>query len=314
MEAKLNPAIFLYDEPRRKHLKASEEYVHVRFTYADNTSWDGWVPVEYRRTGVSIKEGDNEKLYSYLNRVYEQMDPQKFPSWLAAQEKFWKEEKPGADTTKAFFDSLIKGGWQCVACALPNNPNWARRIQDLKEFGYTIATDTKRFCPVCKQNKTHLLLLPIERISIEGNGYESFSPTLRNRIIKVLGGIDAYEGTPSAHCLPDHKFSEIRWDENTKSENPDTMSEADIRAKFQLLSNQRNQQKREVCRNCFQTGKRGVVYGIPFYYKGNENWNENIPTKGKEAEEGCEGCPWYDLNEWKRQVLIRLNSTIDNKK
>ena len=148
----------------------------------------------------------------------------------------------------------------------------------------------------------------------KGNGYESFSPTLRNRIIKVLGGIDAYEGTPSAHCLPDHKFSEIRWDENTKSENPDTMSEADIRAKFQLLSNQRNQQKREVCRNCFQTGKRGVVYGIPFYYKGNENWNENIPTKGKEAEEGCEGCPWYDLNEWKRQVLIRLNSTIDNKK
>lgn len=306
MEILLNPNIYLYAEPRKKHLKASEEYVHVRFTYGANNVWDGWVPVEYRRTGISIKEGDDEKLYAYLNKVYEQMNPVNFPSWLEAQEKFWEEEKPNAGTTKSFFDSLVRGGWQCVACTLPNNPNWARRIQDLKEFGYTIATDTNRYCQNCKQNKTHLLLLPIERISVDGNGYETFSPALRKRIIRVLGGIDAYEGTPSAHCLPDHKFSEIRWDENTKTENPDSMSDIEIREKFQLLTNQRNQQKREVCRTCFQTGKRGVVYGIPFFYAGNEYWDKNIPQKGKEAEKGCIGCPWYDLNEWKKQLLLRI--------
>ena len=313
MEISLNPNIYLFTEPRRKHLKASEEYVHVRFTYGDNDVWDGWVPVEYRRTGISIKEGDNEKLYAYLNKVYEQMNPVNFSSWLEAQDKFWKEEKPNAGTTKAFFDSLVKGGWQCVACTLPNNPNWARRIQDLKEFGYTIATDTNRYCPNCKQNKTHLLLLPIERVSVDGNGYETFSPSLRKRIIRVLGGIDAYEGTPSAHCLPDHKFSEIRWDENTKAENPDSMSDVEIRAKFQLLTNQRNQQKREVCRTCFQTGKRGVVYGIPFFYKGSEYWDNNIPQKGKDAERGCVGCPWYDLNEWKKQLLLRLKENDTRK-
>lgn len=148
--------------------------------------------------------------------------------------------------------------------------------------------------------------MPIERGSAEGNGYETWSPALRKRIIKVLGEIDVYEGTQNAHCLPDHKFSEIRWDENTKSENPDNMSDTEIREKFQLLTNQRNQQKREVCRTCFQTGKRGTIYGIEYFYEGNENWNSAIPTKGKEAEKGCVGCPWYDIAEWRRHLMEKL--------
>lgn len=301
----LSENIILVEEQRKKHMKALEEYVHVRFVYPTGT-WDGWVPVEYRRTGVSIKPDETDKLAAYLKQVYEQMDPSRFQPWLEKQQKFWREEKPHARTTKAFFDSLVKGGWQCVSCTLLKNPNWARRIQDLKEFGYTIATDTKRYCPVCGENKTHLILLPIERCSIEGNGYETWSPALRNRIIRVLGSVDVYEGTVSGHCLPDHKFSEVRWDEKTKAENPETMSDDEIRAKFQLLTNQRNQQKREVCRTCFQTGKRGCIYGIPFYYEGGENWDPSIPPKGKEAEKGCVGCPWYDIAQWKKQLLERV--------
>lgn len=81
---------------------------------------------------------------------------------------------------------------------------------------------------------------------------------LRKRIIKVLGSIDVYEDTFSPHCLPDHKFSEIRWDDETKGENPDAMADEEIRQKFQLLTNQRNQQKREVCRTCFQTGSADI--------------------------------------------------------
>ncbi len=310
MDNSLNQNIKIIEEERKQHSKASEEYIHVKFDYP-NKSWDGWVPVEYRRTGVSIKPDQTDRLIAYLNKVYEQMNPANFQSWLKEQERFWREEKPKAKTTKAFFDSLVKGGWQCVECTLPKNPNWARRVQDLKEFGYTIATDINRYCPTCGENKTHLMLLPIERGGVKGNGYETWSPGLRKRIIKVLGGIDVYEGTPSAHCLPDHKFSEIRWDEETKSENLDTMSDEEIRAKFQLLTNQRNQQKREVCRTCFQTGKRGVIYGIPFFYKGGENWDESIPQKGKDAEQGCIGCPWYDIEEWRKQLLQRLGGIED---
>ena len=124
----------------------------------------------------------------------------------------------------------------------------------------------------------------------------------------MLGSVDVYEGTYSPHCLPDHKFSEIRWDENTKAENPDTMTDDEIRSKFQLLTNQRNQQKREVCRTCFQTGNRGVIYGIPFYSKGNEHWDNTIP---QDAEKGCIGCPWYDIAEWKKQLLKRLCEAKD---
>ena len=72
-------------------------------------------------------------------------------------------------------------------------------------------------------------MLPIERGGNIGNGYETWSPALRKRIIRVLGGIDVYELVSNPHCLPDHKFSEIRWDDDTKAENPDTMTDDEIR-------------------------------------------------------------------------------------
>ncbi|WP_294407416.1 restriction endonuclease [uncultured Clostridium sp.] len=299
----LNENIEIMEKERKKHSKASEEYVYVKFKYKDDT-WEGWVPVEYRRTGISLKTDD--EVYAHLNLVYEQMDPRNLESWMKKQDKFWKEEKSGATTTKGFYDVLVEGGWKCVACTLPNNPNWARRIQDLKEFGYTLATDINKYCPNCGKNKTHLILLPIERGSSKGNGYETWSSTLRKKIIKILNGIDVYENVKNPHCLPDHKFSEIRWDENTKTENPDNMTDEEIKKKFQLLTNQRNQQKREVCRICFQTGKRGYPFGIKYYYKGGEEWDKSIPKKGRNAEAGCIGCGWYDIAEWRNKVLNKL--------
>lgn len=297
----LNPEIKIID--RRGHSKASEEYLNVEYYYPGGQKWVGWIPIVYRRTGLFLST-ENE-INDYLNDLYPQLNPQKYGKWLDEQKLFW-EEKPNAAITKSFFDALCTFKWTCVNCGLPQNPNWARRIQDLKEFGYTIATDTNRFCPKCGENKTHLILLPIKRLSIEGNGYETWSPQLRKRIIKVLGSIDVYEGTYNPNCLPDHKFSEIRWDENTKEENPDNMTDEEIREKFQLLTNQRNQQKREICRNCFQTGKRGMIYGIPYYYQGDENWDSNIPKTGKEAERGCIGCPWYDIQRWRMSLLEKL--------
>ena len=84
------------------------------------------------------------------------------------------------------------------------------------------------------------------------------------------------------------------------------MTDDEIRAKFQLLTNQRNQQKREVCRNCYQTGERGSIYGIDFYYEGGPIWESSIPRKGKAAEQGCIGCPWYDIERWRRELKKKL--------
>lgn len=302
----VNQHIKILDPQRKYHAKASEEYINVEMSYPnDGEVRSVWIPVEYRRTGVSIKENDFPQLVSYLNKVYNELDPENYNKWLADQKKFW-DTKPNAKTTKSFFDALSDGNWHCRECQLPKNPNFARRIQDLKEFGYTLATDTNRYCPHCEASKTHIMLLPINRVTVEGNGYETWSPKLRKRIIRALYSIDIYENALSPHCLPDHKFSEIRWDETTKSTNPEDMTDGEIRNKFQLLTNQRNQQKREICRTCFQTGKRGTMFGISFYYEGTDIWDPSIPKKGKAAEKGCIGCPWYDIKVWRKHLIDKL--------
>ena len=51
-----------------------------------------------------------------------------------------------------------------------------------------------------------------------------------------------------------------------------------------------------------RNGKRGIVMGINFFYKGDENWPKGVPRKGIEAEKGCEGCGWYDVAEWKKAL------------
>lgn len=298
----LNPNITLpngYSEIR--HQKASEKYIEVIFNYSDGSQWQGWIPTEYRRTGVFLYNEND--INEYLNNAYIELDPTKFGEWRQEQMDFWSNKRAGV--TQSFFDSLANGGWQCTECTLPTNRNFARRIQDLKEMGYTISTNTNMFCPNCNKNTTHLLLVPISRGSLNGNGYETWSGALRDKIIRVLGSIDVYENRYSTHVLPDHKFPEIRWDDETRSENPNDMTNEEIRDKFQLLSNQRNQQKREVCRNCYQSDQRGTIYGIQYYPVGTETWDQNIPKRGKDAERGCLGCPWYDIEAWRSSLNTR---------
>lgn len=289
----------------RKHSKASERYIDVSFTYGEKTVYTS-VPIEYRRTGLDIPGDDIKAINEYLDKIYDELNPNNWDKWRNEQKKFW-EEKTNASVTKSFFDCLAKTfDYTCVNCQLPPNPNWARRIQDLKEFGYTISTELARPCPHCKKNTTHLILLPIKRGGV--TGYETWSPELRERIVRLLNSYDVFEAKQirKEGLLPDHKFSEIRWDENTRRDSLENLSDDDIIRDFQLMSNQRNQQKREVCRNCYQTGKRGIIYGIPFFYEGDANWNNKFNRKGKDAEQGCVGCGWYDIERWRQELIKRL--------
>ena len=289
----------------RSHSKASERYVDVCFRYKRKTIYTS-VPIEYRRTGLDIPNDDEEAILEYLSKIYDELNPDNWDEWRSEQKKFWNK-KPNAEVTKSFFDCLSKTfDYMCVNCQLPKNPNWARRIQDLKELGYTIATELTRLCPRCREKTTHLVLLPIKRGGV--TGYETWSPELRERIVSLLNGYDVFEAkqTRKESLLPDHKFSEIRWDESTKRETLENLTNEDIVKDFQLMSNQRNQQKREVCRNCYQTGKRGIIFGIPFFYEGTEDWDPSIPKKGKAAEKGCIGCAWYDIERWRKALLKRL--------
>ncbi len=118
----------------------------------------------------------------------------------------------GKETTKSFFDKLLNLEWNSVQYDLPANRNFARRIQDIKEFGYTLATDTRRKVKGTNQADTHILLIPLPKGG--ERGYETMSPIFKAKAILVLEAINVYElsSTNKQGLLPNHKFPEIRWD------------------------------------------------------------------------------------------------------
>lgn len=286
-----------------EHRKASEKYREVRYDFEDGSTWEGWIPVYYRRTGLFLEFDDD--IQEYLLSIGRHLHKEARAKWILDQKAFWSAEKGGANVTWPVFEKLLCLDWCCTNHSFGANTNIARRYQDIKELGYTLASDKSRRCQRCGEVRLHILLVPIPRGA--ATGYEVWSPELQKRIIRLLESYDAYEAKKTAPhgLLPDHKFPEIRWDAETKRETLGALNDEQIRADFQLLNNQRNQQKREVCRNCFQTKERGYPFGIKYYYCGEGNWPIGVPSVGKKAEKGCEGCGWYDFGKW-RNSLIRL--------
>lgn len=294
---------------RRWHSKASEEYVSVVFRYPSQTvEWD--IPILYRRTGVDFSNADQNDLERYVTLVYERCSPEHWSEFREEQTQFWKS-RSSARVTRAFFDVLISSfEWKSTVSDFPPNPNFARRIQDIKELGYTLATNTRMRDRNTGQACTHLLLIPLPRGGI--TGYETWSPETRARIVRTLGAYDAFEGRQvrPESLLPDHKFPEIRWDDETRRSSLAEVTEDTIRADFQLITNQRNLQKREACRACHQSGMRGYPFGIKYFYSGQESWPAGVPERGRAAEAGCNGCGWYDLEEWRRSLNQAIDSTF----
>ena len=284
---------------RIENNKASECYVRTVFKQANGFEWKTVVPYQYRRAGLFLET--EKELAEYLIDIRPCFTKKAMDEWRSKEEEKWK--KRNADVTFEFFKVLLSFKEETD---FPVNDNPARRIQDIKEYGYTVAS-----IPNSVGRKTSRIMLPIPLY--ERMGYETFSPEFKNRVIKLLGKINAYESreTVSKGLIPYHKFSEIRWDDSTKEINGDDMSDDDIIKKFQLLDNQRNQQKREVCRQCFQNGIRGSIYGIDYYYYGDRRWDANIPKIGKEAEKGCYGCPWYDIEAWRKALNEKLKNDKD---
>jgi hypothetical protein len=290
----------------RHHTKASESYIDVTYNYQNGLRWEGSLPYQYRRTGKFLE--DPKLIAEYVEGSYALLRPEHTKKWVDRERKYWEEHNGGRLVTKEFFDKLLNLNWNCIEHDFPANPNWARRIQDIKEMGYTLATNTRLWCKKGQKNSTHIMLVPIDKTP--QMGYEYISPRLRERVIKLLNGYDAFESSNRAarYLIPDHKFPEISWDADTRKENLDDLTDEEIKHKFQLLDNQRNLQKREACRQIFQTGKRGTIFGIKFYYQGDENWPHDIPKVGAKAEQGWVGSPWYDIERWRQELNSKLEA------
>lgn len=293
--------------------KASDYYVRVTFIQDDGFEWTTNVPYEYRRSNLKLES--EEAIAEYLVSVKQYFTKDWIEGWRSKEleaceseirSKLAKGIKPSRFVSLYFLKALLTLK-DVEREDLPENPNKQRRLQYLKDLGYTIAI--VQF----GEERTTSTLLPFPKH--KSMGYETDYARHKARIIRILGGVNAFEAkkvNPKS-LIPDHKFSEVRWDADTKGENPADMTEQELKEKFQLLDNQRNEQKREVCRKCFQEGKRGTIYGITFFYEGTEDWDDDIPRKGREAERGCIGCPWYDIERWRTELMKALREVADER-
>lgn len=275
--------------------KASELFVIA--SYADGKVAPLWyVPYQYRRTNTFVDTVDEmvallRSAKQRLNNQY--IDLYKNRIGKSVYSYFGRR----ASVTVPIFERLLERCGEWVWNKEFHNENPQRRIQDIKESGFTVAT---RFY----ERRTYHMLLPFE--PVRAATYETISASVRRAIFKAHKGINAYTGGPaSVSCLPDHKFPELRWDKDTPESN-DGLSEEAMLAKFQIVPENINQMKREVCRKCFKSGFRGKLNGINFFYVGSPTWDKTVPKVGKMAEKGCIGCFWYDMRAWRKALNERL--------
>lgn len=276
------------------HTKATERYVILSVADGD-TMREWYLPYYYRRTDVRIDT--IQGLVDYVKKCAPFLRLRHVVQYRGELSRqmtslFGKN----ANVTLPIFRKLLDncGEWVWNKQFPSSNPQ--RRIQDIKEMGFTLATKIE-------DKKTFHMLLPFARVTAPT--YETISAKARRAIFRALGGIDAFTGKPaSLSALPDHKFPEVRWVSGMEESN-ECLSETAMRIKFQLVPERVNQAKREVCRKCFQSGLRGKFNGIDFFYHGDERWPVGVPKTGVAAKVGCYGCFWFDMAAW-RDALNKM--------
>ena len=277
---------------------ACEKYVNTTFSQDDFTI-ETMVPYVYRRSNLFWET--SEEVANYLKSLKKYFTREYIDNWCSKESSQLANRK---SKKNQYLRILLNSKCNVLTPnKFPSVKNPQKLIQEIKDMGYVVSVLRGEI--IDHNVQTRYWILPIPKTSCVT--YEKMSKNFRQHVIDILGEIDVYEGKRGVGLLPDHKFSEIRWDENVPELNPVDMAPEKVRHKFQMMTTQRNQQKREVCRKCFKTGVRGRIFGLNFYYEGTEMWDPNIPKTGKEAERGCVGCPWYDIQKWREEVQKKLN-------
>lgn len=287
--------------------KMEDVYLSVRFRY-QRVVWNGAVPIKAKYQGVDIPL-TTEDVFDWVQTCYDALNPAKYQLWQNQQNQFWQNKN--SEDTKLVFDALNgtenTTRWLCRKCGpVPAvNPQPAARIRSLKQMGYHIAT-IQLECSSCGNKQYFDLLIRLPRHAADNQKRFKISKSLRSRILEILPNVDCVFETPldEKACIIDHKFPSSRW-VNGETVNHTTMPANEIKKKFQILSNQTNLQKERYCQRCVLEGKRGDFFGIEWYYEGDENWRGT----SKADENGCIGCPWYDVKKWKTEFNQHLKET-----
>lgn len=281
--------------------KTSDKFREVVFSYEDRV-WIGVVPILLRYQGFDAKQSDTDKI---IEHFYFQLDFRNLENWKKAALEKWKEKKT---QTFKVFEALLSGEWECRVCGpVPKvNPQAASRIRDIKKKGFVIASK-RNHCESCDKTQMHDLLLMADLPNTTANPElrKPIPDQLAKRIVLVLESTECVfsQVRTKTELVIDHKFPSQRWTQ-PESDNVLSMTEDEIKVKFQLLSNQTNMLKSRECDRCVREGLRGQFMGIRWYYHGNKNWEKEYSDPS-----GCIGCPWFDLNKWKEQLMKNLSIT-----
>lgn len=296
---KLNENITLLSEFTQE--KMEDRFIEVIFNYKD-TNWYGVLPTFMVYQGFKI-ENDIE-LNELALKSYEILNPENKEKWLNIKESYWADKKKGP--TYDVLNALVSGNWECRVCGpVPAvNPQPSARLRDLKKMGYIISS--KRInCKNCNKTTMHDILIMLPRTDSDSSAKvrTAMSENLKKRIKALFNHKEACFNVTRTdkELIIDHKFPSQRWT-TSESKNPDSMTDSQIRNKFQLLSNQTNLWKSRYCDRCVSENIRGDFMGINWFYEGTSVWQ----GKNKSDENGCFGCPWYDLERWKAELSKKI--------
>ena len=286
--------------------KMPDMFLEVEFSYPRCRKYETCVPIYEKYQGIDYTNAEKDDVVDWIISCYEQMAPSNADVWNNSEAEYW--ETKNAEQAKPLFEVLNAEDryhlteWLCRQCTDISmvNSQAASRIRALKQqHGYHIATK-KCFCETCGKTTPHDMLLRIGKMKSRAKDKKPMPNSLKKRIKRLFAYTDAcftvtYPETSNAFII-DHKFPATRWAAG-ESPNYSTMTDEEIANKFQLLTNQTNLQKDRYCERCFEKGIRGDFFGIRWYPVGDEKWR----GANNSDENGCIGCPWYDLALWKKQ-------------
>lgn len=281
--------------------KTSDVFKEVEFIYKTKT-WKGALPKYLEKQGLDLND---KEFNDSITENYQLLNPLNTNQWIVESDTNWKNKD--SETYKVLA-SLYSGEWECRTCGIAKiNDQPPARIKALKVKGYIICSKRK-ICDNCSKKTMHDILLMLPSIDSKfehGNELRKpMSELLKSKIKNLLENREVCFNVirSDVELLIDHKFPSQRWNK-PETENLNDMSLSDIKNKFQLLTNQTNMWKSRHCDTCVKTGKRADFMGINWFYQGSENWQ----GKTDYDEQGCVGCPWYDLKEWKDRLASKIN-------
>lgn len=287
--------------------KMPDMFLDVEFAYPRSMPWKTCIPILEKYQGINLLDTPQEDVEEWIKQCYDDMSPSNAASWTKGEEEYWKLHE-NANKAKPLFDVLNYEDryhlttWGCRQCTDTSrvNSQAASRIRALKkDHGYHIASKDM-FCPVCNEITKHDILLRIPRKRGNSQTRYSIAGSLKKRIKEYFDYTDVCfdEKYPEATqaLIIDHKFPATRWAAG-ETRNFVSMTDKEIEQKFQLLTQQTNLQKDRYCFRCYNEKIRGDFFGIKWYPHGNERWEGT----NNSDENGCIGCPWYDLKDWKKK-------------